>query len=595
MLALAVSGVIQVVVGAGHTCALHDDGTVSCWGANLSGQLGDGTLDDHTTPVPVHGLTDAVWLGADRDRTCARRRGGELVCWGETDGTPQTSPVALGSDVEQVSGPCVRTRDLHASCEGHRHKPIDVKGVVDAADISAHERTGCVVHRTGAVSCWFSPDSPEPVPGVTGAVAVTVGGSTACSRDRAGAVWCWQWGLGFGHLSGRMANMTIAPPMLQLPVKPRRVVAAGATELVGGFDRVCALSQGEARCWNDELKPVALPVAGKLSALAIGMHSCAVRSGHDVVCWGSDAHGELGDGWAVDHPTPLLVPGVRDAVAIQTSYSPGVGGDQWSCAVRRAGRPLCWGNTNASDSNRVYVTPAPLAGAGKRIARGMVIRLIDAKWLDATDACTITLAGKVRCQYQPVKEWPDHEAPGITDAVQIADGYSVDCARERSGQIACWKQAGIQRVPAIDDAIDLSASVAACAVRADHSVWCWAGYMQNHIALAQADGTPVKIAGLPEIARVSLGGNFACALAVDGTVWCWGDNSDGELGDGSRKTRDTPARVPGLEHVAEISAGTAHVCARLEDGQVACWGSAYNGQIGTRSGDHSDKPVAVAW
>ena len=106
---------------------------------------------------------------------------------------------------------------------------------------------------------------------------------------------------------------------------------------------------------------------------------------------------------------------------------------------------------------------------------------------------------------------------------------------------------------------------------------------------------PVKIDGLPPIARISQGAETACALAVDATVWCWGRNSSGEVGDGTHIRRTQPARIPGLDHVAEISVGTAHACARLESGDVACWGAASSGQIGTSSGDHFDKPVAVVW
>jgi hypothetical protein len=312
------------------------------------------------------------------------------------------------------------------------------------------------------------------------------------------------------------------------------------------------------------------------------------------VCWGNDDYGQLGNDWADAHPTPLLVPGVHDAIGLETSYSPGIGGDQWSCAVRRAGRPLCWGNIYPDNGNRKNPVPTPLPGAGTTIVRGWVPQTVDAHSLAATRDCTITLAGHVRCEYQT--KWPQREAPGITDAVQLAQGELFDCARERSGEVACWKPEKIKRVSLITDAIDLAAGGdAGCVVRSDHSVWCWTGFRKNDVVTAPGDGTPVKIEGLPEITRISLGAGDACAVATDGGVWCWGYNGSGQLGDGTRNNRATPARVPGLDHVVEISAGTGHVCARLADGDVACWGDAFNGQIGTFAQDHWDKPVAVLW
>jgi alpha-tubulin suppressor-like RCC1 family protein len=576
MLALyAIAGIAQIAVGNGHTCTVHDDGTVRCWGSNSSGELGDGTVEDRLTPTPVVGLTDAVSIAAEQHHTCALRRSGELVCWGEIDSAKQLQPVAFGrDDVVQISGDCFVAKNHRVTCG-----KVDVAGVANAVAVSADSQNGCLVHASGAVSCWFSPDAPAAVRGVAGAVEVAAAGGVACSRDRDGAVWCWRWALEREKRSPELENMTLPPgPLHQVAVHPKRVVAAGATALAGGFDRVCALSRGELRCWGGDLKPVQMPSLGAVTGLALGRHSCAVRGGHDVVCWGDDEIGQLGSGWAGERPTPLLVPGLHDAVALETSYYTGVVGYQWSCAQRANGKTVCWGNIYPNDPRRA--NPVPTAAAKMMTRKG---------------DCTLTPGGHVHCDYEPVKQWPGHEAPGITDAVQIALGDMDNCARERSGQVSCWKQATVKRVPGITDAIDIASGAAVCAVRADHSVWCWPGYARNDIVAASKDGTPVKVDGLPPIARISLGAGNACGLAVDGTVWCWGGNSSGQVGDGTHVTRAQPARVPGLDHVAEISAGTAHVCARLANGDVACWGAAGDGQIGTSSGYHFDKPVAVVW
>jgi len=573
MIALyAVAAVVQIAVGNGHTCARHDDGTVSCWGSNTSGELGDGTLEDRLVPTKVVGLDDAVSIATVQHSTCALRRGGELVCWGEVERVNHTHPVAVGrNDVVQLSGTCFVAQNHRVTCG-----KVDVAGVSNAVALAATSFAGCVVHASGAVSCWFSPDSPQAIPGVAGAVEVAVGDRLACARDRDGGVWCWQWGHERDKRSPELERMTLPPPPEhQIPVHPKRVVAAGATSLAGGFGPVCALSRGEARCWGADLKPARIPVLTGVTALAFGRHSCAVRGGADVVCWGDNENGQLGSGWAGERPTPLLVPGLHDATALETSYVNGVVGYQWSCARRAKGKPVCWGNIYANDPRRA--NPAPTAVAN------MMTRNRD---------CTLA-GGRVRCDYEP---WPRHEAPGITDAVQLTLGDMGNCARERSGEIACWKSEAIARVPGITDAIDVaSGGTAVCAVRADHGVWCWAARANNAIATPSRDGAPVKIDGLPAVARISLGVESACALAVDGSVWCWGGNGSGEVGDGTRTKRSKPAPVRGLDHVVEISAGTSHVCARLASGDVACWGSAGDGQIGTSSGYHSDKPVAVVW
>src|SRR5207253_2289263 len=74
----------------------------------------------------------------------------------------------------------------------------------------------------------------------------------------------------------------------------------------------------------------------------------------------------------------------------------------------------------------------------------------------------------------------------------------------------------------------------------------------------------------------------------------WGDNTSGELGDGTNATRPTAAAVPALTGITQLAAGNAFTCARLQDGTVDCWGKNNHGQLGDGTTTDRNTPAPVA-
>ena len=77
-------GVVSLSIGTNHGCAVMTAGGIKCWGSNQYGAVGVGTVGStYWTPVDVVGITDAVYVSAGKDNTCALRANGAVLCWGD--------------------------------------------------------------------------------------------------------------------------------------------------------------------------------------------------------------------------------------------------------------------------------------------------------------------------------------------------------------------------------------------------------------------------------------------------------------------------------------------------------------------------------
>jgi alpha-tubulin suppressor-like RCC1 family protein len=104
----------------------------------------------------------------------------------------------------------------------------------------------------------------------------------------------------------------------------------------------------------------------------------------------------------------------------------------------------------------------------------------------------------------------------------------------------------------------------------------------------------VPVPGLTSIIQVSAGAYYSLALRSDGTVWAWGDNSSGQLGDGTTGVKDRAQQVPGLSGVTKVIAGATTSYAIQADGTLMAWGDNSIGLLGNgTSTGISATPVPV--
>lgn len=307
-------------------------------------------------------------------------------------------------------------------------------------------------------------------------------------------------------------------------------------------------------------------------------HVCVRRENGEVLCWGANRLGQLGDG-RMGHQDctdvgeterrdcssrPVIV---RDVVATQISNNAGPN----TCALQADATVLCWGLSDlpppGSDQRARENDPVPFAG-------------FDAPTAVQTrnsNTCAITGDTNVQCagtnnsgqngngtfieQATPVTVGGD-----LTNVVELDLGSGeTTCARNSEG-VFCW---GSNRSGQLGDGLG------------DHGETC--GELPSTY---DCSSTPVQVSiltgGVPtaEAVQVDVGGEHACAVDSEGNLWCWGNNDAGQLGTGDNTGSNVPMQIDGVTGVAEVACGTLHTCVRFDDGSVQCWGANFEGQVG---------------
>ena len=199
------------------------------------------------------------------------------------------------------------------------------------------------------------------------------------------------------------------------------------------------------------------------------------------------------------------------------------------------------------------------------------------------------------------------------DAVALTAGEGFACALISNGSVRCWPSYsgaifGSRHEPTVDVAVDvvgLSSGVTsiaarlgyACAVTSAGAVKCWGENRYGALGNGSTNDNkiPVNVVGLTSgVTSVDTGPLHACAIMTTGRVKCWGNNSNGELGNGSTINSSAPVDASVLTSgVTSVAAGQGFTCVLTSAGGVKCWGTNSNGELGNGSTTSSKDPVDV--
>ncbi len=594
--------ITQIAAGGLHTCALDQQGRMSCWGSNIAGQLGlgnDASDSARLTPVPLPGLLGVRTISTGYFHSCAITAERGVVCWGLNDngqlgdgssvyarGTPVATLGLSGSVSAIATGnrhSCAMLVNGQVSCWGvndagqlgdgssemKRPRAGPVEGLsASALLIAAGDEHTCAALADGSVRCWgynafgqigngstVNATRPVQVMGLPGPVIALAGGAnSSCAVTGVGAVYCWGPQFPLAAFGGGSLIAREYPGF-----------ASGFIAIDGGNSHFCALSSsGAVKCLGDNVagqfgtgpidgssgtETVIGLAANTVQISAGGGHTCARSQSGGAQCWGSNTAGQLG----IDNVSLRLVP--TQVLGRASSVGSVSVGSQSSCALSSTGGVSCWGynlNGELGDGTfRIRLTPVNVVGLTASV------RLLQS---GSASSCAVTAARRLKC-------WGANFDGRLGNGSTTTSNVPVDVV-------------GLGDVDVLDVSIGRSH---ACALLASGGVKCWGtnAFGQIGDGSTEARLTAVDVVGLGSGVRsISAGFFHTCAVTEGGAMRCWGINSSGQLGDGSTVNRLTPVAVVGLSTgVSAASAGALHTCALKTGGAVTCWGGSASGNL----------------
>ena len=135
-----------------------------------------------------------------------------------------------------------------------------------------------------------------------------------------------------------------------------------------------------------------------------------------------------------------------------------------------------------------------------------------------------------------------------------------------------------------------------CMLDDNGAAYCWGDNSNGQLGDGSTDSSmdPVAVAGGIRFTSISAGWDHTCGVSANNRAYCWGRGRYGRLGNGSPDDRITPTAVSGGLSIESVDSGMAHTCAITTDGDGFCWGRGEDGILGNDSTDSSLVPVAVS-
>jgi len=340
-------------------------------------------------------------------------------------------------------------------------------------------------------------------------------------------------------------------------------------------NQFCSVNNGSGTINGTDVTDITIICSSVYTAITAGdSYTIALEIDGTVWAWGNNSIGQLGDGTTIDSTMPVQVSGLTNVTAVAA-------GSAHTIVLKDDGTVWTWGSNTfgqlGDGTTADSTTPVQVSGLTNVIAvaaeslRTIVLKNDGTVWVwgenslgqlgvETTEICPFSGYDSF-CSTTPV------QVPGLTNVEAIAAEYSISfIALKNDGTVWTWGKNSVTPVQ-----ISSPTFVTATAVGL----------------------TPVQVYGL-DVTAIATGVVHYVLLTTDGTAWALGENIYGQLGDGTTTASyTTPVQVSDLTDVVAIAVGSNHSIALKIDGTIWTWGDNSSGQLGNGTTIGSTIPVQI--
>ena len=554
----------EVASSDDHTVGIESDGSLWIWGDNFVGELGDGTMQSPLAPERLGSDTDWAHVATGTHYTLAIKTDGTLWGWG----------VAQGGELGDGAGTQVVTAPEQIGAATNWRSIVATDG---SASVSG-DQSSFATKTDGTLWAWGQNESgqlgdgttkPAVVPEQVGTakdwVGVAGGSFHTVGIKTDGSLWVWGTGT-----SGNGAQPDSFKPVRLGTDNDWQSVAAG------GIDSIAVKTNGTMWAWGYNWVPDLPPhfplLLPQWRTTAGAVHTqmnftqisaelndvLAVGADGSLWGWGYNTSGELGDDTVQERADPVQI-------GTDKNWRTVAGANATSVALRTDGTLWSWGQNYYGNLGR----------SGDPFAPGQVGT--DTNWSAIAAGNNHALAIKTD---GTLWSW------GSNSVGQLGTGDGFDAS-----------------TPTQVDSDNNWAFVAAAddftiAIRKDGSLWAWGDDSHGQLGRGSIGATsniPRQVGTDTDWQTVAVRNNHVIALKTTGTLWGWGDNTSGALGVGTLGNDiASPTQIGTDTDWAAIATGWDHTIALRTDRSAWAWGDNTVGQLGDGTTASHSSPEQVA-